>query len=177
MTAPLVVAAVLLAGVLGLAAALPLLTTPVRGGRAVGLLLSLDTGAVLVAGLLLAGAAGRSWVLIGDPPTIARPDGVLQVSRLDGDGNFFALLIVVIGLLTLFGALVLGLSARAVQGTQPGDAALVQAVLWIQVLIGVSTLGRVLLGAGGQVDLLLTAHLPLSVGALWLHHRRHRLAP
>jgi hypothetical protein len=161
--------------VLGLAAGLIItrhtLTGRPRGSRLVALLLGIDTGIVLVGGIALTAAAGRSWQLLGDPvSTTAHP--LVDVSRLDGDGNLFALLVVIIGLITLLGATLLGTAARSVDGTQPGDAAVVAAVLWGQVAAAGYCLVRVLLGADGRPFLLLSLHLPLSVAALALQRRR-----
>jgi hypothetical protein len=171
---PLLAAIALLALAAGLILTRHTLVGRPQGSRLVALLLGIDTGIVLVGGIALTAAAGRSWQLLGDPVS-ANAHPLVDVSRLDGDGNLYALLVVMIGLLTLFGATLLGTAARSVAGTQPGDAAVVAAVLWVQVAAAGYCLVRVLLGADGRPFLLVSLHLPLSIAALVLQ-RRHRAA-
>jgi hypothetical protein len=141
-----------------------------RGSRLVTLLLGVDAGIVLVGGIALAAAAGRSWDRLGDSKDSA--DALIHVSRLDGDGNLFALFVVIIGLLTLLGATLLATASRCVDGDQPGDATVVSAVLWGQVAAAGYCGVRVLLGADGLPFVLIALHLPLSLAALLL--QRHR---
>lgn len=167
----------LTATILAAAAAGLLWCAPSIGGRAKGpryvtLLLGLDAGAVLLTGIALAAAAGRSWMLVGDPADPAREaHAMLQVSRLDGDGDFFLLLIVVIGLLTMLATTVIGTAARSVAVASPGDRAVVMSVLGLQVLLGLGAVGHLLLVAGGPLDVVLIAHLPLTIAALVLYRR------
>lgn len=171
MSGPLQVAVGFLAVAVGLLLSRPVLTGRPRGSRWVALLLGVDAGVVLVAGIVLAAAAGRSWQLLGEPD---RPTGqaVLDISGSDGDGSLYALLIVVIGLLTLLLTLLLATATRSVEGTQPGDRALVSTVLGVEAVLAAVALVRLLTGAGAPVEAVVAAHLPLAVGGLVLQ-RRH----
>ena len=176
MSGPLLLAIILLGVAGGLILTRDSLVGRPRGPRLVALVLGVDTGVVLVGGIALAAAAGRSWQLVGDP-AVNNTHALIDVSRLDGDGNLFALFIVVIGLVTLLGATLLGTAARCVRGTQPGDTAVVSAVLWGEVGVAGYCLLRLLLGADGRPFIGLALHLPLSVLALVFHRRRkHALA-
>lgn len=174
MTGPALAAAVLAAVVVGVLWAAPGLGHAARGPKLVSLLLGVDTGAILVGGIALAAAAARSWMLIGEPTDPARTaDAVLDVSRLDGDSDLFALLIVVIGLLTLLTVAVIGTATRSASGASVGDRAVVGTVLSVQVILGLFALGWLLFAGGGPTVVVCAAHLPLSIGALLIQHR-HR---
>ncbi|MDQ2650130.1 MAG: hypothetical protein M3Z03_11325 [Actinomycetota bacterium] len=168
---PVQVAAALLAVVIGLMIARPTLTGRPAGSRWVAVLLGIDTGVVLVAGVVLAAAAGRSWQLIGDAERPANP--ILDITGSDGDGNLYALLIIVIGLVTLLLTMLLASATRGVDGTQPGDRSLVASVLWVEAFLAVVCLLRLVLGDGNPFEVLVAAHLPLAAGGLVLQQRRH----
>lgn len=170
-------AAVLAAIVAGLLWAAPAVGVATKRDRFVALLLGLDTGAVLLTGIAIAAAAGRSWMLVTEPadPTPTR-HAMLQVSRLDGDGDFFALLIVVIGLLTLLATVLVGTAARCVPSSNSSDRAVVRGVLWVEVVLGLYGIGHLLLTGRAPLQIVLAAHLPLTVGALTLL-QRHRDRP
>jgi histidinol phosphatase-like enzyme (inositol monophosphatase family) len=168
---PLLIAVVVLGLTAGLIITRDSLVGRPAGSRLVALLLGVDTGIVLVGGIALAAAAGRSWQLLGDPAN-AGAHPVIDVSRLDGDGNLYALLVVGIGLLTLLGATLLGTAARCVQGDQAGDHAVVTTVLWAEVAAAGYCVVRLLLGADSRPFLLVAVHLPFSIAALGLQHRR-----
>ena len=178
MSAPGIIAVALAAVAAGLLWSAPALAGRPLDTRLVGLLLGIDTGLVLVGGVALAAAAGRSWSLLGDPIDPARTaDAVLQVTQTDGDGDLYALLIVVIGIVTLLTAGLLGTAARSVvPGTSAGDRAIVTSVLSGQVVIGIAAALRLLTGSEGTYLVVLALHVPLSAVALWLQHQRHRHA-
>lgn len=174
MSGPLLVAIALLGAAGGLLVSRDVLVGRPVGSRAVAVVLGIDTGLVLCIGIAVAAAAGRSWHLLDHAPSPdARP--LVDLRGFDGDGNLYALLIVMTGLVTLLATTLFATATRCVLGTQPGDRAVVASVLWLEVGATGYCLVRVLLGARGWPYLLPVAHLPLSAGALLLHQRRHRV--
>jgi hypothetical protein len=139
----------------GIAAALVLgvlLTLPawrVRGGARVAVtLLTIQSGAVVVSGMVLGAVAVRSWQLIEQPPE--EPAAALvRLSRVDGDTAFFALvlLLVVVGAGLL--ATLTATAARFAASTDPVERWIASALLAVQLGAAAFALVRLVAGADG----------------------------
>lgn len=157
------VAALLASTVLGVH-----LTRPVwSGGPArwlAPLLLAVQCGMALVAGIVGVAAAARSWQVLHDPATGSSP--LLDVSRIDGDGSMYALLVLGLTAGTVLTVVVLGLSARFAAGSDPVERIVACAVLAAEIFVGSLGLWQVLQGSRGAVALGLLVQLPLAIAAM-----------
>jgi hypothetical protein len=100
---------VLCAAVVGVLCTLPVWRER-RGARPAVAVLTLQTGALAVTALVLVGVAIRSWQLVDHPLTEPPVGSLVRLSRIDGDGGFFALMVL---LVVVLGTLVVALSATA----------------------------------------------------------------
>jgi hypothetical protein len=167
MTGLAIAAAALLAGaVAGVLACYPVWTGRRYGSRLAIGLLSFDAGLVLVGGVVLGAAAVRSAQLVDEPVEEATAtDLLLHVSRLDGDTGLYALIVLFVGVLVLLLATVLILAARSANSPEIADFLVVQAVLLVEVMLGIYAAVRLLYGAHGTPFTVLALHLPLTVVA------------
>lgn len=157
-------AALLAGGTLGV-----LLTLPIWAGaerpRPVPLLLSAHAGLVAVVGVITAAAAARSWQLVGRPPS-EQAAGLLDVSRIDGDGSMYALLVLALAFGTTLAVTALALAARFAAGHDPAERIVACSVLGLELCVGGYGAARLLDGSRSAAAVVLAAHLPLLVWAM-----------
>lgn len=144
------------------------LTRPVWTGapsrRLAPMLFSVQCGVALVAGIVGIAGAARSWQVLHDPPTGAA--ALLDVSRIDGDGSMYALLVLAIAAGTALVVLVLGLSARFAAGDDAVERIVACAVLSMEIFVASLGLWQVLQGSRGAVAIGLVVQLPLAIAAM-----------
>jgi hypothetical protein len=160
-----VAAAVLLVGgTAGVLLTLPLWTGPRRRTFAV-VLLSVHAGLVGVVGTIAAAAAARSWQLIGDhdPKHVA---GLLQVSRIDGDGSMYALLVLALVFGTALAVVSLALAARFAASADPAERIVACAALALEICLAGFAAARILGGSRSASALVVAAQLPLAMVAM-----------
>ena len=152
----------------GIAAALMvgvLLTLPAwrsrSGARVAVALLTVQAGAVAVAGTVLGAAAIRTWQLIDRPPEDPTATALLRLSRVDGDTAFFALVVLlVVAAASLVGAIT-AVGARFAAGADPVERFIACAVLAIELGAAGYALVRLVLGAHGWPYLASALAFPL----------------
>lgn len=136
------------------------------GARLAVVVLTLQAGAAVVGGSVLLGLAVRSWQLVDRPPDAPLATSLVRISGIDGDGDLFALAVLVIAVLTALTALVTSLAARMAatdDATQRWGAAI---VLGLQVGGAGAACAALLLGVDGGVALVAAAlHLPVAAVA------------
>lgn len=145
-----------------------------RGGAALATgLLAVQTGAVVVVGAVLAGAAWRGATLAERPPDAEQAASLLRLSGLDGrDAGFFRLvgaLTVVLGVLLV---VVLVLAARFAADVDPVERRLASGVLAVEALVPAAAAGAVVLGHDSLPFVLTAALFPvLAVAGVtcWPH--------
>lgn len=146
-----------------------LLTLPVWSGsgrpRLVPALLTIHAGVVAVIGVVTTAAAIRSWQVVGRPPADTA-EGLLDVSRIDGDGSLFALLVLLLAFGTLLAVAALALAARFAAGHDPTERMLACGVLGLEICVGGYGAAQLLGGNHGIATLLVTAQLPLGILAM-----------
>lgn len=159
-----VCAAVLVTG----AVAGVLLTRPVWSSRPerrfVPAMLSLHAGLALTTGLVATAALSRSWQLFGKPATGTVP--LLDVSRIDGDKEMYALLVLAAAFTTLLAVLALALGARFAAGDDPTERIVACGVLGLEICLSGYAAAQVLGGSRSVAALVATAHLPLVMVAM-----------
>jgi hypothetical protein len=147
-----------------------LLTLPAwrrRGGARLAVaLLTAQTGAVVVTGVVLVGVAVRSWQLIDRPVDAAPAAGLLRLSRVDGDTAFFALMVLLTVVLAGLVATLTALAARFAAGTDPLERSIASAVLVVEVGGCAYAIVSLLLGAHGWPYVAGALATPLVVVAL-----------
>lgn len=151
---------------LGTHLTLPMWRTRGDAPRFAPALLTAQAGGVLALGVVALTAAARSWLLVDRPVDQPVARTLLSVSRIDGDGSMFAL--VVLGLVTavvLVGALLLT-AARLARGAHPGDRAVACVVLAVEVALSAYGLADVVGGSRSAPALLALVHLPVAMAAL-----------
>jgi hypothetical protein len=128
-------------------------------------LLTLQTGIVVLGGVVATAAAGRTWQLLEEPDEQAAP-ALLEVSRMDGDSSLYAVVVLVLVAATALLGLLLSMTARFAASDHRVDRGI--ACVVIGLLIGVSGVGLAYLGGGSRspVALLAAAQLPLLVAAM-----------
>jgi hypothetical protein len=161
-----VVAATLVAS----AVAGALFTLPVWAGgrraRPVAMLLSLQGGGALVVGAIVASAAARSWHLLDQPPSQQVRPTLMTVSRIDGDGSMFALVLLAVVAMAVLSAIVLFLSARFAAGDVPSERTIACIVLGLEIGISGYGLAALLGGTRGAAPVLAVINLPLAMAAM-----------
>lgn len=156
--------AVLLAGTtLGVLLTLPVWTAAARP-RWIPALLATHAGVVAVVGVITVRAATRSWELIDDPTAPASM--LLDVSRIDGDGSMYALLVLAVAFGTTLSVIALSLAARFAAGDDPLERIVACAVLALELAVGGYGAARLLDGGRSVAALALAAHVPILVWAI-----------
>lgn len=163
------VAVVAAASVLALVVGV-LLTLPVwRGGagpRLVSALLTVQAGGVLVLGAIATTAAARSWLLVDRDPARAAGSTLISVSRIDGDGSMFALVVLGIVALTGLAAVLLLLGARFAASAHTTERAIACAVLGLEIGLSGYGLAACLNGSRSAAALVAVVNLPLAMAAM-----------
>jgi hypothetical protein len=145
-----------------------------RGGSPLATgLLAIETGAVVVGGAVLVGAAWRGATLAERSPDAEQAASLLQLTGLDGrDAGFFRLvgaLTVVLGVLLV---VVLVLAARFAADVDPVERRLASGVLAVEALVPAVAAGAIVLGHDSLPFVLTAALLPvLAVASVtcWPH--------
>ena len=132
--------------------------------RLAPILFSLQCGLAALAGIVGVTAAFRSWQVLHEAQTGTAP--LIDVSRIDGDGDMYALLVLAMVAGTVIAVLVLGLAARFASGTDPVELIVACSVLAIEIFLGSLGLWQVLQGSRGVVALGLLVQLPLAIAAM-----------
>lgn len=147
-----------------------------RAARFVAAVLALQAGVAAVVGILLVGFALRSWQLVErsleEPPATA----LVRISRIDGDGALFALIVLT---LVLLGGLAVGLLAMGARMAVSED----RLERWVLVaFLGAEVLGAAvlavlhLIGFGGWPYRSGLVALPILAAAFALAWPRSRPA-
>jgi hypothetical protein len=157
-------AVLLIGGTAGVLLTLPLWTGPRRRTFAVAVL-SAHAGLVGTVGVIAAAAAARSWQLIGDDST-KHVAGLLQVSRFEGDGSMYALLVLALAFGTVLSVLALALSARFASSAEPGERIVACAALALEICVAGLAVARILGGSRSASALVVAAQLPLAMVAM-----------
>jgi len=163
--------AVWVAGALCAAVAGILLTLPAwqerRGARVTVTVLTIQTGAAAVVSALLAGVAIRSWQLVDRPPDAPPAAALLRLSRIDGDGSFYALMVLLVAVLGASAVTVSALAARFAASDDLLERRLACGILAAE-LGGATFLAvRLALGDRGWPPLAGTLALPVLAAALF----------
>lgn len=162
----MVTGAVLLAGlVLGVLLTLPVWSAP-RRLRPVPALLTVHAGLVAVMGVVATASAARSWQLIDRDPQRPVAATLLAVSRIDGDGDLYALLVLFLAFGTLLAVTALALAARFAAGSDPTERMVACAVLGLEICVGGYGAAHLLSGGHGAATIALTLQLPLAMAAM-----------
>jgi hypothetical protein len=159
-----VVAALAASAVAGVLFTLPVWTGR-RGPRLVALLLTVQGGGALVVGAVVASAAVRSWQLVDDPSRRVTPT-LMTVSRADGDGSMFALILLGVVALAVLSAIVLFLSARFSTGEVPTERTFACIVLGLEVGLSGYGLAAALAGTRSAAAIVAVVNLPLAMAAM-----------
>jgi hypothetical protein len=157
-------AGLLAAGTIGVLLTLPLWSDGNRPPL-VPAILSAHAGLVAVLGITTVAAAARSWQLVGEDPS-EHASGLLQVSRIDGDGSMYALLVLALAFGTTLAVVALSLAARFSAGDDPFERLVASAVLALEVCVGGYGAARLGTGSHSVAVVILTLHLPLAMYAL-----------
>lgn len=171
-------AALPMAGVVGVLLTWPVWTGGRAGPRLVPALLALHTGVVVVGGTIATAAAVRSWQVVGEPEERAAA-ALLDVSRIDGDTSMYALVVLLLVAATALLGLLLAVATRFAASQHTIDRTIASAVLGLE--LGVSGLGLAFVAGGSRspVALLAVLHVPVLTAAMvacWPRHagsRRH----
>jgi hypothetical protein len=139
----------------GIAAALVigvLLTLPAwrtgGGARLAVAVLTAQAGAVAVSATVLAGVAIRTWQLIDREPT-EPATALLRLSRIDGDTQYFSLVLLLLALSAALVTTITALAARFAAGSDPLERWLACAVVILEIGGAAYALVRLVLGEGG----------------------------
>jgi hypothetical protein len=133
--------------------------------RLVSALLALHAGVAFVVGVVATAAAVRSWQLVGRPTT-ENASALLQVSRIDGNGSLYALLVLAIAFGTLLAVAALTLAARFAAGSDPAERMVACGVLGLEICLGGYAGAHLLTGSHSPVAILVTLQLPLTMLAM-----------
>ncbi|MEX2294066.1 MAG: hypothetical protein WD691_09800 [Acidimicrobiales bacterium] len=130
-----------------------LLTLPTwrvwRGARLAVSVFTLEAGAVVVAGVMLASIAGRSWQILGRPGGAPPDDALLRLGGADGDRAFFAIMFLSAAVLAVVLGALAAAGARLAGSTDPVKRAVASAVLAAQAGGAAYAIVRLVLGADG----------------------------
>jgi hypothetical protein len=160
-----VTAAVLLTGTtVGVLLTLPIWTGARRPSFA-GAVLSVHAGLVAVVGVVTAAAAARTWQVVGRAPS-EHVAGLIQVSRTDGDGSMFALIVLALAFGTCFAVVALALGARFATSDDAAERIVACAVLALEICVGGYAVARLLGGSHGVAVVALAVQLPLAMVAM-----------
>jgi hypothetical protein len=163
--AAVVVATVVASATLGALFTRPIWTRRDRS-RLVPLLLALQGGAALVVGAIVAGAAVRSWQLVDRPASAPVRRTLMTVSRVDGDGSIFALVVLAVVAAAVLGAVVLFLAARFATTDAPAERTIACVVLGLQVGLCGYGLAALLGGTRTAATVVSVVNLPLAMAAM-----------
>jgi hypothetical protein len=174
------VAVLVIGGAVGVLLTLSVWTAAGRRRR-VPALLTLHAGVVAVVGVVTTAAAVRSWQLVGRSPT-ASTATLLDVSRIDGDGSMYALLVLALAFGTVLAVVALSLAARFAAGTDPAERMVACAVLGLEICVGGYAGAHLLTGSHSPVVLLVALQLPvvmLAMVSCWppVDDGAHRVGP
>lgn len=129
-----------------------LLTLPawrVRSGARVAVtLLTVQAGAVVVAGIVLEAVAVRSWQLI-ERPLDHPATALVRLSRIDGDTAFFALMVLAVTVGAGLLAVITAMAARFAAGADVLERWMACAVLAVELGAAAYALVRLVAGARG----------------------------
>lgn len=134
----------------------------------VATLLTLHTGVMAVIGTITAAAAVRSWQLVGRGPGEVADATLLGLSRNDGDGSLFALLVLFVVFGTVLGTTALAFAARFAAGNDPGERIVACGVLGLEICVAGYGAARLLTGHHGVAPAVLALQLPVAVAAMVL---------
>ena len=138
-----------------------------RGGsRLVAGLLAVQGGGALVVGAVGASAAARSWQLVDRPATQPVTHTLLTVSRIDGQGSMFALILVAVVAASVLSAIVLFLSARFARGAVPSERTIACVVLGLEIGLCGYGLAALLGGSHEPATVASVVNLPLAMAGL-----------
>jgi hypothetical protein len=162
------VAATLLAITLGVHFTLSVWTQSpaARSHRLVAALLTLQAGGALVLGTIATTAAARSWQLIDRPVDAPAGPNLFTVSRIDGNGSMFALIVLAVVAAAALSAVVLLLAARFVVGHDPAERWIACIVLGLEIGLCGYGLSAALGGSHSAPALLAVVNLPLAVAGM-----------
>lgn len=136
------------------------------GARFAVTLLSLQAGTAVVGGSVLLGLALRSWQLLDAPADAPLATSLVRISRVDGDADFFALMVLLVVALCGLLALVTSLAARMAATDHPTERWVAALVLGLEVGGAGAACVALLLGVDGGVALVVAAfQLPVSAVA------------
>lgn len=138
-----------------------------RGGARVAVtLLTLQAGAAVVGGSVLFGLAVRSWQLVDAPADAPLAQSLVRISRIDGDADFFALIVLLVVALSGLVALVTSLAARMAASDDATERWAAAIVLGLEIGGAGAACGALLLGVDGGAALVIAAlHLPITAVA------------
>jgi hypothetical protein len=172
-----VVAASVLAVVVGVLCTLPLGTRR-NGPRLVPALLTVQAGGVLVVATVATAAAVRSWQILDRPADAHVAHTLLTVSRVDGDGSVFALIVLALVALGALSTALLLIAARYAATTDPTERAIACAVLGLEIGLSGYGLAACIGGSRSVPAVLAVVNLPLAMAAMvgcWPPHARDAL--
>jgi hypothetical protein len=170
-------AASVLAIVVGVLGTLPIWTRR-EGPRVVPALLTLQAGGVLVVGTIATTAAVRSWQLLDRPPGAHVARSLVTVSRIDGDGSLYALIVLTLVAVAVLSAALLLLAARFAATSDPTERTIACAVLGVEIGLCGYGLAACIGGSRSAPAFLSVANLPLAMAAMvvcWPPHGADRL--
>ncbi len=159
-----VVAASIIASVVGVLATLPVWTRG-AGRRLVPALLTAQAGGVIVVATITVAAAIRSWQLL-DRPTAHVTSTLATVSQIDGDGRMFALIVLAVVAIGWLSAFLLVLAARFAAGVDPTERTIACAVLGLEIGLCGYGLAACLGGSRSAPALVAAVNLPLAMAAM-----------
>lgn len=131
-------------------------------------LLTLHTGTVAVLGTITAAAAARSWQLVERGATESSGTTLLGLSRNDGDGSLFALIVLFVVFGTVLATTALALAARFAAGDDPSERIVACGVLGLEICVSGYGAAKLLTGQHGLATALLALQLPLAIAAMVL---------
>jgi hypothetical protein len=117
--------------VLGVLLTLPAWKAP-GGARLAVIVLTVQTGAVAVAGTVVGAAAIRTWQLIERPVDAPPAHALLRLSRIDGDTALFALIILLVAVSMGLVGTITATAARFAAGADPLERSLACGVLAVE---------------------------------------------
>lgn len=163
------VAGVLAALVLGVLITLPAWRG--RGGARLAVaVLTVQTGAVAVTGVVLAAVGVRSWQLLGQPVDAEPAIALVRLSRIDGDTAFLAAMVVVVVVLSALLGTLTAVAAQLAAGTDPLERSLASALLAIELGASGYAIVRLALGAHGLPYVATALAFPVlavALGTCW----------
>lgn len=145
--------AVWIAGSLAAVVVGVLLTLPawrVRGGARVAVMvLTVQTGAAVVVGLVLAGVGVRSWQLVGRSVDAHPAVALVRLSRVDGDTALVAVMVLLIVVLSALVAILTATSAQLAAEPDSTGRLVACAVLAVELILQGYATVRLVGGAHG----------------------------